>query len=78
MPVLNGYDAARRIRARGSKALLIALTGWGQENDKRSSREAGFDFHLVKPAEPETLRALLQQAGSSMRSEPSAPSTNTP
>ncbi|HEY9380589.1 MAG TPA: ATP-binding protein [Burkholderiales bacterium] len=78
MPVLNGYDAARRIRARGSKALLIALTGWGQENDKRSSREAGFDFHLVKPAEPETLRALLQQAGSSMRSEPSTPSTNTP
>lgn len=64
MPILNGYDAARRIRARGSKALLIALTGWGQDNDKRSSREAGFDFHLVKPAEPETLRALLQQAGS--------------
>ena len=70
MPALNGYDAARLIRARGSKALLIALTGWGQENDKRSSREAGFDFHLVKPAEPETLRALLQQAGSADTSDP--------
>lgn len=61
MPRMNGYDAARRIRANGSKALLIALTGWGQENDKRSARESGFDFHLVKPAEPEALRALLDQ-----------------
>ncbi len=74
MPFLNGYEAARRIRARGSKALLIALTGWGQDNDKRSSREAGFDFHLVKPVEPETLRTLVRQADSVDRPE----STSTP
>ncbi len=61
MPRLNGYEAARRIREQSGdrEMLLIALTGWGQEEDKRLTREAGFDHHLVKPAEPAELQRLL-------------------
>lgn len=61
MPKLNGYDTARRMRAEawGRKMVLIALTGWGQEEDKRRSQDAGFDFHLVKPVAPADLKALL-------------------
>lgn len=61
MPRLNGYDACRRIREQswGKDVVMIALTGWGQDEDKRQSREAGFDHHLVKPVEPEALEKLL-------------------
>lgn len=61
MPRMNGYDAARRLREEqwGRRALLIALTGWGQEEDKRRSREAGFDAHLVKPVDLAALQHLL-------------------
>jgi PAS domain S-box-containing protein len=61
MPKLNGYDAARRIRGEpwGRLVTLVALTGWGQEEDRRKSEEAGFDFHLVKPVEPSALEQLL-------------------
>lgn len=61
MPRLNGYDAARRIRqgASGGDIVLIALTGWGQPEDKQRSRAAGFDHHLVKPVDPSTLERLL-------------------
>jgi PAS domain S-box-containing protein len=63
MPHMNGYDTARRIRAQpwGQRVLLVALTGWGQEQDRRLSREAGFDHHLVKPIEIETLEKLLHE-----------------
>ena len=61
MPGMNGYEVARRLRARpgGAGTRLIALTGWGQEEDRRRAREAGFDHHLVKPAELPVLLALL-------------------
>lgn len=61
MPRLNGYEAARLIRREswGKSITLIAVTGWGQEADKRRAKEAGFDHHLVKPPEPNTLRRLL-------------------
>ncbi len=61
MPKLNGYEVCRRIRERpwGVKAVLIALTGWGQEEDKRRSQEAGFDHHMVKPVDPAALEKLL-------------------
>jgi PAS domain S-box-containing protein len=61
MPGLNGYDVAREIRTRfpGHAAKLVALTGWGQEDDRRRAREAGFDHHLVKPAEIDALQKLL-------------------
>jgi len=61
MPQLNGYDAARRIRQMpwSENAVLIALTGWGDEKDRRKSEDAGFDVHLVKPVDPVTLGNLL-------------------
>jgi CheY-like chemotaxis protein len=60
MPKMNGYEACRRIRdhAWGAHMTLIAVTGWGQEDDRRKSTAAGFDGHLVKPVDPETLEEL--------------------
>jgi PAS domain S-box-containing protein len=64
MPGLNGYQLAQRIRGTswGRAATLIAITGWGQEQDKRRAREAGFDRHLTKPVDPRRLEGLLQGA----------------
>jgi CheY-like chemotaxis protein len=61
MPGLDGYGAARRMRAQpgGRRRVLVALTGWGQSEDRRRSRAAGFDAHLVKPADPPALLALV-------------------
>lgn len=61
MPDMDGYETARRIRQRpeGRDVSLIALTGWGQEDDRRRTQEAGFDQHLVKPVEIEVLQGLL-------------------
>jgi len=61
MPKLNGYDACRRIReqARGERAFVIALTGWGQDDDRRRSKEAGFDHHMLKPINIAELEKLL-------------------
>ena len=63
MPLVDGYEVARRIRAQewGKSVTLVALTGWGQESDRRRSREAGFDTHLVKPLDLDRLTALLAQ-----------------
>jgi signal transduction histidine kinase/ActR/RegA family two-component response regulator len=62
MPRMDGYDAARRIRdLLGSGVVLVALTGWGQDEDKRRSRHAGFDHHLTKPPEPEVLARLIDR-----------------
>jgi PAS domain S-box-containing protein len=62
MPQLDGYEACRRIRAlpRGATMVLVALTGWGQDEDRRRTREAGFDHHFVKPVSPAALESLLQ------------------
>jgi CheY-like chemotaxis protein len=62
MPGMDGYEVARRIRARspGPRPTIVALTGWGQEDDRRVSREAGFDHHMVKPAEIGALKELLR------------------
>ena len=61
MPRLNGYEACRRIRslAGGESIVLVALTGWGQDEDKLRSQEAGFNYHLVKPVDHAALKALL-------------------
>ena len=64
MPELNGYQLAQRIRATGwgRRALLIAITGWGLEEDKRRALAAGFDEHMTKPFDPNGLEALLRRA----------------
>jgi CheY-like chemotaxis protein/two-component sensor histidine kinase len=61
LPSLNGYDVCRRIRQEpwGKTMVLIALTGWGQDEDRRRSQEAGFDGHLVKPVDHTRLLTLL-------------------
>jgi signal transduction histidine kinase len=61
MPKLNGYEAARRIRqhAWGQGILLVALTGWGQEDERKKSADAGFDHHLVKPVRLDDLTQLI-------------------
>ena len=61
LPKMDGYEAASHIRQQpwGKKMVLVALTGWGQEEDKRRAIKAGFDHHLTKPAEPADLAKLL-------------------
>jgi PAS domain S-box-containing protein len=61
MPGMDGYEVARRIRQqpRLRDVPIIALTGWGQEEDRRRARDAGFDHHLIKPVDIEALQALL-------------------
>jgi CheY-like chemotaxis protein len=61
MPGLNGYEIARAIRKMpgGQDVILIAVTGWGQDNDKAQAVQAGFNFHFTKPVEPDALTALL-------------------
>jgi PAS domain S-box-containing protein len=61
MPRLNGYEACRRIRSApwGRDIIIVAQTGWGQDDDKRKSQEAGFNFHMVKPVDPVTLNKML-------------------
>jgi signal transduction histidine kinase/ActR/RegA family two-component response regulator len=63
MPKLNGYETARRIREQswGQNIILAALTGWGQDEDRRRTRDAGFDHHFVKPLEPNVLQKLLAE-----------------
>jgi CheY-like chemotaxis protein len=65
LPRMDGYEVARRLREReraGGRALLVAVTGYGQEEDRRRAEEAGFDAHLVKPAGPAALQRLLPGA----------------
>lgn len=63
LPKLNGYEVARKIReySWATNIVLVALTGWGQEEDRRKSREAGFDSHLVKPVDFGALNNLLAE-----------------
>jgi signal transduction histidine kinase/ActR/RegA family two-component response regulator len=65
LPLMNGYEAARRIREAlaGKNPLLVAITGWGQDEDRRRSNSAGFDHHLVKPIDPGVLTRLIAETG---------------
>jgi CheY-like chemotaxis protein len=62
MPRMDGYEIARRLREdpQTRHMILIAVTGWGQADDRRRSKEAGFDYHLVKPVDPAALERLLE------------------
>jgi CheY-like chemotaxis protein len=61
MPMLDGHETAKLIRQQpwGQQMVLVALTGWGQSEDRRRSKEAGFNHHLVKPADPAVVEKLL-------------------
>ncbi len=63
LPKLTGYEACRRIREQpgGDEVVIIAQTGWDQEEDRQRSHEAGFDHHLVKPVDPNALMKMLAQ-----------------
>jgi signal transduction histidine kinase/ActR/RegA family two-component response regulator len=78
MPRLNGYEAARRIRRErwGKDMLLVALTGWGQDEDKRRASEAGFDRHFTKPVDPIHLQQLVAGLGAG-KAHPDRPRTGT-
>jgi PAS domain S-box-containing protein len=77
MPGMNGYELARRLRTApwGQKTVLAALTGWGQQDDKRRAFEAGFDHHLTKPVEAGTLEAVLAEAARAATTAESPPGT---
>jgi DNA-binding response OmpR family regulator len=64
MPKHNGYDVARTIRAAdwGRSMVLVAVTGWGQSEDKRRAKEAGFDHHFTKPLDLDVLGAFVTDA----------------
>ena len=63
MPGMDGYETARRLRQQPGleKVVLAALTGWGQQEDRRRTAEAGFGHHLVKPPEPKALESVLAE-----------------
>ena len=64
LPKLNGYGVAQCIRGEpwGEQMVLIALTGWAQDEDKRRALAAGFDHHLTKPVDPDQVEALIAQS----------------
>jgi CheY-like chemotaxis protein len=64
LPGMNGYELARRLREQSHLAgiTLVAVTGWGQREDRQQSQEAGFDHHLIKPVDPDDVRRLVAGA----------------
>jgi CheY-like chemotaxis protein len=77
MPGMNGYEVARKVREARGAVTLIALTGWGQPNDRQRAREAGFDHHLTKPVEFVELEKLLKKTRSSTQQRPPLRAVNT-
>ena len=65
LPDLDGYELARRIRASpcGGKLLLVAISGWGRDEDREQSKNAGFDHHLIKPVDPDVLIQIVREGG---------------
>ncbi len=65
MPGMDGYEVARRLRDEPwcRRALIIALSGWGLDEHKRRTKDAGFDGHLIKPADRSALEAVLERTG---------------
>ena len=70
MPGMDGYEVARRIRARPDAVdtTLIALTGWGDPGDRRRTELAGFQHHLVKPVDLDTMRMVLRRISPEQKS----------
>ena len=66
LPGMDGYEVAKMLRRQKGydKLTLVAMTGYGQDEDRRRAKEAGFDHHLVKPVDPDVLQELLANCGS--------------
>jgi CheY-like chemotaxis protein len=74
---MDGYEAGRRLRrALGPELLLVAMTGYGTDQDRRRSAEAGFDSHLVKPVPPQRLEEILAGMAGTKSPAPNAKSNN--
>lgn len=72
MPRLSGYDVAKRIReARGNAVLIVAITGWGQEDDRQRARDAGFNHHFTKPVDFVMLLDLIDRESPRSTARPS-------
>ena len=67
MPGMNGYEVAAQLRKRGRAMKIVAVTGWGTEDDRGRSKQAGFDLHLVKPVDEMALQRIIEQNGNSTR-----------
>lgn len=74
LPGMDGYEVARRVRRDPhlKQVVLVALTGYGREEDRQQAMEAGFDYHLVKPVNPDALHGLVARLG---KPEPKGPPT---
>jgi CheY-like chemotaxis protein len=59
MPLMNGLDAAKALRAEGNQAFIVAVTGWDQEHDRDATRRSGFNLHLAKPVDVEQVAHIL-------------------
>ena len=62
MPGLDGYETCRRLRRALPSARIVAVTGWGQPQDREQAFQAGFDEHLTKPADPAAIRELMSNS----------------
>jgi DNA-binding response OmpR family regulator len=80
LPDVNGYELAQKLRAApwGGDVVLIAVTGWGQAEDRRRAFEAGFDHHLTKPIAPQTLETLLETLSAALLHAKQKPVNQTP
>jgi PAS domain S-box-containing protein len=80
LPVVNGYEACRKIRSQpwGADMVLLAVTGWGQHEDRQRSQEAGFTAHLVKPVDPAALLKLLDSRPAPTLTPDTGPSGASP
>ncbi|MFO0910012.1 MAG: response regulator [Isosphaeraceae bacterium] len=79
LPGMDGYEVVRQLRSdpRSDDTVIIAISGYGQREDRRRSREAGFDHHLVKPVDHEMLSSLLAQSAQNASNNPSSPRQGT-
>ena len=74
LPTMNGYEVCRKIRQEpwGRRLAIVAMTGWGQAEDRRRSREAGFDAHLIKPIDYRTVSLILEKGPAAVSEDDSS------
>jgi CheY-like chemotaxis protein len=82
LPRISGYEVATRLRAasqaNGQPLLLVAVSGYGRDQDRKAAREAGFDMHLTKPADPDEVLRVLASRHSLVRSIPARQGADRP